>query len=69
MIKVQGKKKWYDGEADWVPAKGKQFVMKGMMQKEEPPREEPKIKTDAERRVAPGGRHYRGLHRHGEVAG
>ena len=43
MIKVRGKKKWYDGEADWVPAKGRQFVMKGMMQKEEP-----KIKTDAE---------------------
>ena len=33
MIKVRGKKKWYDGEADWVPAKGRQFVMKGMMQK------------------------------------
>ena len=53
MAKVRGKKKWYDGEADWVPAKGRQFVMKGMMQKEEPPkeeppREEPKIKTDAE---------------------
>ena len=48
MVKVQGKKKWYDGEADWVPAKGRQFVMKGMMQKEEPPKEEPKIKTDAE---------------------
>ena len=43
MVKVRGKKKWYDGEADWVPAKGRQFVMKGMMQKEEP-----KIKTDAE---------------------
>jgi hypothetical protein len=53
MVKVRGKKKWYDGEADWVPAKGRQFVMKGMMQKEEPPKEEPpvgeeKIKTDAE---------------------
>ena len=36
-----------------MPAKGRQFVMKGMMQKEEPPieephREGPKIKTDAE---------------------
>ena len=36
-----------------MPAKGRQFVMKGMMQKEEQPieephREEPKIKTDAE---------------------
>ena len=28
MVKVRGKKKWYDEEADWVPAKGRQFVMK-----------------------------------------
>ena len=35
MVKVKGRKKWYDEEADWVPAKGRQFVMKGMMQKEE----------------------------------
>ena len=31
-----------------MPAKGRQLVMKGMMQKEEPPKEETKIKTDAE---------------------
>ena len=48
MIKVRGKRNWYDREADWVPAKGRQFVMKRMMQEKEPPREEPKIKTDAE---------------------
>jgi hypothetical protein len=48
MVKVRGKKKWYDGEADWVPARGRPFVMKGMKQKEEPPVGEPKIKTDAE---------------------
>lgn len=28
MVKVRGKKKWYDEQADWVPAKGRQFVMK-----------------------------------------
>ena len=48
MVKVRLKnKKWYDEEADWVPAKGRQFVMKG----QEPPPEEPKeekIKNGAE---------------------
>ena len=58
MVKVRGKKKWYDEQADWVPAKGRPFVMKGTMQEEEPPKEarpkeeppgqEPRIKTDAE---------------------
>ena len=31
MVKVIGprKKRWYDDSADWVPAKGRKFAMKG----------------------------------------
>ena len=43
MVKVRGKKKWYDGEADWVPAEGRQSVMKGQKQGVEG-----KIKNDGE---------------------
>ena len=47
MVKVIGarKKRWYDDTADWVPAKGRKFVMKGH---DAPPEQGERIKTDAE---------------------
>ena len=44
MVEIIGprRKRWYDDQADWVPAKGRKFTMKG-----QEPRGE-KIKTDAE---------------------
>ena len=50
MVKIIGprRKRWYDDEADWVPPKGRKFVMKGQEPKPEEPQAEDKIKTDAE---------------------